>query len=411
MRDPGLDRSPLRLLHRTLSALVLASCSPGAAEPLDGSGAMLDAGVTDAGSALDSTPGRDASMARTVIRGRFESAGPVRRCDEIVSWRAPDGVLLRPTFGTCGDDDAALARTIVANLEDARSRGGRVLLTIGQGPFLPASWVADCETFMLSTPRFSGTSCVPWDPAYQARLRRALVEVIGPAVRGHTALAGVYFTITTMTNGSEMHFRAARSTLPAYPGDETLRAAYLDVMDIYQEAFDVPILFEAGHCIFSDAPADCETPRALYRHARDTYGLDNIGIALWDCAERFFTTEASPEYGARPLIEEAVADGASLGCQTVGNFTSGACHFTDATIADYGAPPTGLGGDCPPSDTFDPEAACVDTMHWFTGASMRHPLSVVSRGTWGEIWSQDFAPSGVYATSAACREAIDQLAP
>jgi hypothetical protein len=160
-----------------------------------------------------------------------------------------------------------------------------------------------------------------------------------------------------------------------------------------------------------DAPADCETPRALYRHARDTYGVENVGVGLWNCAERFFTTEASPEFEARPLIEEVVADGASLGCQTVGDFTSGACRFTDAIIADYGDPPSSAGGACPASETYDSEAACVDTMRWFTGASMRNPASVASMGTWGEVWSQDYAPGGVYETSAPCREAIDRLAP
>lgn len=393
------------------SASVADGGADGAVPDEDGAvpedGGASDSEVVDGGHVLDGGVG----PAPSPLRGRFESARPMRICDDIVPWRAPDGLLLRPTFDTCGGDDAALARSILANLDDARSKGGRVLLIIAQGPFLPSSWTDACETFELSTPRFSGTSCLPWDPTYQARLRRALVDVIGPVVRGHPALAGVYFTISTMTNGSEMHFRASRSTLPNYPGDAALRVAYRQVMDTYQEAFEVPILFEGGHCLFDNADADCETPRDLYRYARDTYGLGHLGVALWNCAERFFTTERSPDFASRPLIEELVQDGASLGCQTVGNFTDGACHFTDDEIADYGTPPSGVGAACPASPTYDSEAACEDTLRWFVGRSARNPNSVASLGTWGEIWSQDFSPGGVYNSSAACRDAIDLLAP
>lgn len=352
-----------------------------------------------------------------VIRGRFESAGPIRGCDQVVSWSAPDGVLLRPSFSTCGDDMAALAHTIVANLDAVEVRGARALLVIGQGVNLPASWLAECETYTLEDPTFSGQICVPWDPRYQERLRAALVDVIGPAVRGHPALAGVYFTITTMTNGSELHFRVARSSFTPDPGDEVFRGAYLDVMDLFQEAFETPILFEAGHCIFHDPPGgavepvDCDTPLALYRHARDTYGTEKVGIALWNCAERFWATETPEGLGVRSLIEEASRDEVSIGCQTVGSFTDGACRFTNAAVGDYGEPgDPGSRDMCPASASFDPEGACVDTMEWFTGTSRQSPTSVQVRGTWAENWSREFDSDGVYETSPACRAAIDRLA-
>ena len=372
-----------------------------------------DAAV-DAGSDLGADAGGGVEVA--VIRGRFESAGPVRNCGQVISWTAPDGLLLRPELRTCGDDMAALADTIVANLDAAAARGGRAMLVIGQGLNLPESWLAECTTFALDASPFVGTSCVPWDVRYQARLRAALVDVIGPAVNGHPALAGVYFTTTTMTNGSEMHFRTERSTLAPYPGDAVLRQAYLDVMDIYQTAFEVPVVFEAGHCIWRDLPGgaveeeDCETPLALYRHARDTYGRDKVGLALWNCAERFYAYPGSVGDTTRPLLEEATADGVSLGCQTVGSFSQ-SCRFTDARVADYGEVPPGPGAACPVSATADPVGACVDTMNWFAGVSRRSPDSMVIRGTWSEVWSPDYAAAGIYQTSDACQAAVDQLAP
>lgn len=345
------------------------------------------------------------------IRGRFESAGPVRQCHQVVSWSAPDGLLLRPVMNTCGDDMQALAATILANLDAAKAKGQRALLVIGQGINLPASWLGRCQTFKIEDPRFTGDICLPWDASYQADLRAALVDTIGPAIDGHEALAGVYFTITTMTNGSEMHFRVPKASFP-YPGDAVFRGAYDAVMDIYQEAFSVPIVFEAGHCLFSDS-VDCETPAHLYRYARDTYGKENTGIALWNCAERFWAADGAGEetFGVKELIEEASRDGVSIGCQTVGSFTNGACRFTDPDVAEYGARGNEMGDNCPTDDpNFDPEAACIDTLNWFTGTSTKNATSAAVRGTWGEIWSVDVNSDGIYRTSAACAAAIDQLA-
>ena len=109
--------------------------------------------------------------------------------------------------------------------------------------------------------------------------------------------------------------------------------------------------------------------------------------------------------------EEAVADGVSFGCQTVGNFTEGACHFTDPAVGDYGDPVQMPGGDCPPGPNFDAEAACVDTMRWFAGEGGQAETSLAVQGTWAELWSLDVGAAGVYRTSEACREAVDLLAP
>lgn len=370
--------------------------------------AGLDGGEADSGVDAGLDGGTSDLGPTALIRGRFESAGPVRSCGQLVSWRGPDGFLLRPRMNTCGDDMDALAATIVANLDAARAEGVRVMLVVGQGIDLPPSWLESCETFELSDLNFSGTSCVPWDANYQARLRQALVEVLGPAVRGHPALAGVYFTITTMTNGSEMHFRAERTVFTDYPGDAALEQAYLQVMDIYQAAFDVPVVFEAGHCLFS-GESNCDIPLALYTHARDTYGKDRTGVAMWNCSERFFVSEASPEFETRPLFELATADGVSIGCQTVGAFGD-PCRFSSDEVADYGTRPRGPGRtDCPDSTPEDAVAACVDTLNWFTGQSARAPEGLVVRGTWGELWSKDLAPTGVYASSPECRAAVDGL--
>jgi len=397
-----------------VSMLLLLGCpAPGSTGGVDGGSdggadGGSDGGV-DAGldASVDGGPGADGGL--PLIRGRFESTGPVPVCGGVATWTAPDGFLLRVSASACGDDMSALANTIVANLDAAKNRNAHVLLAIGQGIMLPSSWVAECQSFQTTDPNFTGTTCVPWDPKYQARLRSALVDTIGPAVKGHPALAGVYFTISTMTNGYEMHFRADRTAIPSYPGDAVTRQAYLDVMDIYQQAFEVPVVFEAGHCPWSGSP-DCETPLALYRHARDTFGRDHVGVAMWNCAERFFLDSAHPEFGARPLLEEASSDGVSMGCQTVGSFSNGACRFTDPAVADYGTPNVPqLNDRCPASATFDPEAACVDTLHWFTGTSTRNAASVQLHGTWGEIWNADFKDGGVYPTSAACHTAIDLL--
>ena len=344
------------------------------------------------------------------IRGRFESAGPIRNCNDLATWNAPDGFLLRPQMGVCDDDMTALADTIVANLDAAAARDARVMLVIGQGLNLPSSWLDSCETYSLQFGRFTGESCVPWDSNYQAKLQEALQTHIGPRVKDHQALAGVYFTISTMTNGSEMHFRTNRSTFSNYPGDEVLRQSYKDVMAIYQDAFDVPIVFEAGHCLWND-DEDCQTPFELYTSTRDTYGVDAVGVAMWNCAERFFVSENSPEFHTRPIFEEASKDGASIGCQTVGSFAQ-ACRFTSTETANYGTPPMGPGNStCPDSTPEDIENACVDTVDWFRGARQINPASPVIQGTWGEFWSADMRTDGVYHPSTACQEAIDAMIP
>lgn len=346
----------------------------------------------------------------TVLRGRFESGSAVTTCGAInTTWNAPDGALLRMNMNLCGDDMDALAATIVANLDAYVERGGRAILVLNQGINLPASWLAGCATFRLDASPFVGDICLPWDAEYQRLLGEALRTHIGPDVAGHPGLAGVYFTIPTMTNGAEMHFRVARSAFSPYPGDAAFTDAYLDVMDVYQAAFDVPVLFEAGHCIFDvrGAPAsevDCATPLALYRHARDTYGPGAIGVALWNCAERFWHGPDATEDHVRPLLEEATEDGVSMGCQTVGNFTAQPCRFTDDAVADYGVQ-TGVGRDtvCTPTGANDAENACVDTLGWFAGTARQSDTSVVLAGTWLESWSADTHPStGILNTSALC---------
>lgn len=378
----------------------------------DGLDDMNTPAVTDMDVMRDGVDDMDDSY---VIRGRFESATPVRECGEVVSWNAPDGLLLRPQFDLCGDDMAALAQTIVSNLDAADAKGAKAMLVIGQGGGVPASWTSECESFDMDSGTFSSTICLPWDESYQQKVRSAFTDHIGPAVKGHPALKGVYFTISTMTNGSELHFRVPKGEFP-YPGDEAFQGAYFDMMDIHQEAFDVPIVFEAGHCIFDlpgalDEDVDCQTPIALYRHARQKYGVEKIGIALWNCAERFWVNAQAEGHGVRELLEEATRDGASIGCQTVGSFTNGACRFSNDEVADYGYRPSGpgQGDDCPESSSFDPEAACVDTMNWFTGRSRLNEGGVVIKGTWAENWSKDFAANGIYNTSTACKEAIDSL--
>lgn len=414
-----------RTLLPLLALLVVAACdseSPtdGGPPPIDaatppgedGGASERDAGPDDAGR---TTPDAGTDTPE-VIRGRFESTAAVRECGGLARWQSPDGPLLKFSMDLCGDDIDALADTIVANLDAVTARGHRALVVINQGTNLPDAWLARCETYELSTTRFGGRLCLPWDPSYQADLRAALVDVIGPRVRDHAALEAVYFTTTTMTNGAELHFRVERSDFP-YPGDDVFRGAYRRVMDIHQQAFDVPVVFEAGHCIWSGESPDCETPLDLYRYSRDTYGLRRTGVAIWNCAERFWAgTGTGPEtYGVLGLLEEANADGASIGCQTVGNFTRQACRFSDPDVGDYGASLPSSPGMVPPCDeddpAFDPEAACVDTMRWFAGVEARAEPTLRIRGTWGENWSAEFAPTGVYETSAACREAIDLLAP
>ncbi|MAQ18337.1 MAG: hypothetical protein CMN30_26510 [Sandaracinus sp.] len=383
-----------------------AAVADDAALPADDAATDPDGGETDPDGGGDPTDGGTATA--DVIRGRFESTGGVR-CGTIANWNAPDGPLLRGSMNICGDDLDALRDTYVDNLDAIAARGDHTVMALGQGLNLPPSWLEACETIPVNDGRFMGETCAPWDPTYQGLLRDFLIDEVGPAVAGHEALLGVYFTISSMTNGYEMHFRVTRDDLPDYPGDETFRAAYLAIMDIYQEAFDVPIVFEAGHCPFGADP-DCETPLALYRHARDTYGPSQVGVAMWNCSERFFVNESAPEWETRPLLEEAAADGVSMGCQTVGSFTNGACRFSSDDIADYGS---NIGRDqdaCAPSPTFDPEAACVDTMGWFVGTARRNDESMLIQGTWAENWSADYAPGGIYETSETCRAAMDAVA-
>lgn len=364
------------------------------------------------------TGGGGGSAPDTRIWGRFESGGPITSCGQVRNdWNSSDGTLLRMSMDVCGDDMSALAQTISDNLDAIATRNGRALLILAQGTNLPASWLSQCQTFPLNSGNFSGDICVPWDASYQAALTQALQNQIGPAVDGHPALAGVYFTTTTMTNGAEMHFRVAKDDFTPHPGQQAFTGAYTAVMDIYQQAFNVPVVFEAGHCIFdvpgaAAADIDCETPLALYRHSRDTYGASATGIALWNCAERFWHGPGSVEDHTRPLLEEATADRVSIGCQTVGNFTNQPCRFSDPAIGDYGTS-MGMGSNitCTPAGANDSEAACVDTLAWFAGISKKSSTSVDIVGTWVESWNPDTDPvDGIIANSAACRSAVDMFA-
>ncbi|MCR9159288.1 MAG: hypothetical protein ACE37F_08780 [Nannocystaceae bacterium] len=310
----------------------------------------------------------------------------------------------------CGDDIDALAQTVVDNLDAVAAAGQQALIVFPQGINLPPTWLDECETFELATANFSGTTCVPWDASYQASLETA-VQTLGTAISGHAALAGVYFTISSMTNGSELHWRVSRDAMPNYPGDEAFRQAYRDVMDVFQLAFDEPVVFEAGHCVWDEDP-DCELPTLLYRHSRDTYGVGHSGIAIWNCAERFWAGNSggAETFGVKGLLEEASSDGASFGCQTVGSFTNGACRFTDDEVGDYG-PSEGLMGDnCPEHPSFDPAGACLDTMRWVAGVEAQATDSAQVTGTWLENWSAEFREGGVYTTDESCRAAIDAFA-
>ncbi len=343
-----------------------------------------------------------------VIRGRFESAGGLRTCGSLLRWDAPDGVLLRATMDLCGDDINALVATIVANLDAAALRGKRVMLALLQGTNLPDSWLANCETYTLDTARFAGDICLPWDNNYQASLGSALTRM-GQALENHPALAGVYFTTPTMTNGVEFHWRVDRATFP-YPGDEIFHQSYKDIMDLFQGAFDKAVVFEGGHCLWA-RDHDCELPSTLYHYTRDTYGVDKAGIALWNCAERFWAGDGSgaETFGTKDLLEEVSRDGASLGCQTVGSFTQGACRFSDTDVGDYGPRGDVLGDNCPEDPAFDPAGACVDTLRWFAGVEAQGDPSAQIQGTWVEGWTRDI--TGVYETSPECRAALNFFAP
>jgi hypothetical protein len=406
--------------YHLISLLVLLCACQDAEESENVQGDMgtPDSGQQDLAGDLAPTQDDDLSAAPDqgdeaprALRGRFLAGGPVRGCGQVTIEPSTDGQLVRAGMDLCGDDMAALADTLAANLDALAAQGKRGIVVLTQGTDLPAAWLARCQTFALSSGQFVGDICLPWDTNYQADLRAALVDHIGPKLKGHPALAGFYFTITTMTNGAEMHFRIERSTFPDYPGDEAFTRSYHDVMKIYQDAFDVPILFEAGHCIWLDAPGgaveptDCATPRELYQKTRDTYGVEHVGIALWNCG----TGEGAE---IAQLLNEATADGASIGCQTVGSFTKGACRFTAEGVGDFGTPGSvGSRDNCDPSPTFDPEAACVATMSWFAGQLQSTAISPKVVGTWSENWTADLATTGVYNTSAACKAAIDWFAP
>ncbi len=371
-------------------------------------------GLTGACGGTEITNG-DAALTRGPIRGRFESTGPITTCRGAPGWNAPDGPLIRIAFNTCGDDMVALAETIVGALNRVLERGDKAILAIGQGTLLPPAWLARCQRFHL-TGSFTGDICVPWDASYQTDLREALANQIGPRVKGHPALVGTYLTTPTMTNAYEMHFRVSKSAFTsatAYPGDAGLQEAYRAIMDIYQQAFDVPIVFEAGHCLWSSGSYDCQTPLMLYRHSRDTYGVGSSGISLWNCAERFWagaTVSNSETFGAKALIEEASRDGASIGCQTVGSFTNGACRFSDPRVGDYGTNDAQPRDVCPMEAKFNPVGACVDTMRWFAGVERKASPTAHVAGTWAENWSADHRPTGVYQASGSCMNAIDLLA-
>ncbi|HAA57067.1 MAG TPA: hypothetical protein DCE42_20040 [Myxococcales bacterium] len=349
---------------------------------------------------------------RKVIRGRFESGSPVRQCGDLVTWNAPDGLLLRAPMNLCGDDIAALAATIKKNLDAIEAKGGRALVMLIQGINLPPSWLTRCKTWKLQDGRFSGDICLPWDTNYQKDLKTALTTHLAPVINGHKAVAGVYFTITTMTNGAELHFRADRSTFP-YPGDKIFHQSYFDIMKLYQDTFDAPILFEAGHCLWSRTQVDCELPLALYRYSRDTFGHNNTGIALWNCAERFWagTGAGTETFGVKKLIEEASKDGVSIGCQTVGNFTAQPCRFSDPDVGNYGASVQGTPSQCQTDDpNFNPAQACIDTMKWFAGKQSQAQQTVNVKGTWLENWTKEYSKAGVYNTSNACKQEIDAFA-
>lgn len=399
-------------------ALLLAACSPSASVDSDDDAEPDTNGEVDSDS--DSDSDSDTAVARLApIEGRFESIGPIRTCGGLVNtWQADDGVLLRLPMNLCGDDLEAMADTLVSNLDAVQARGDKALVAILQGTNLPSAWLADCETYSLNSSGFTGDLCLPWDAAYQSDVEAALREHLGPALSGHPALAGVYFTAPTMTNGVEFHFRVPRDDFPAEPSEGALTDAYLDLMDAYQAHLDVPIVFEGGHCLFDlpsadESTVDCATPLALYRHTRDTYGSDHVALALWNCAERFWWGEGSTEDGVRPLLEEAAADGVSMGCQTVGNFTLQPCRFSDSHIGDYGTQ-VGVGSQssCIPNAADDAERACVDTLSWFAGSHAQSATSVQLSGSWVESWSADTAtPGGIHHTSDTCRAAVDAFAP
>ena len=206
-----LFRSVGLLLTSTLGG---AGCAE--SDSPEDSGANFDASA-DAGNgmdagpdvpSLDGGPGPDVPVDASVdvpiaptVRGHYESTAALRTCGQLLdTWQAPDGLLLKASMNLCGDDLAALSDTIVANLDAAEARGGRVLLILNHGVNLPAAWISACENFTLTSGRFSGESCLPWDETYQDNLRSFLGEQLGPAVAGHPGLEAVYFVIVDMAD-------------------------------------------------------------------------------------------------------------------------------------------------------------------------------------------------------------------
>ena len=136
-----------------------------------------------------------------------------------------------------------------------------------------------------------------------------------------------------------------------------------------------------------------------------------VGLVQQPCtADATFNRKAS-EHGIRPLLEEVTTDGASIGCQTVGNFTEQPCRFSDPAVDDYGTA-EGIGRNltCTPAGPDDAERACVDTLNWFTGTSSRSATSVQLQGTWLEGWTADVRSTGVLSTNADCAAAAAPLA-
>ncbi len=370
-----------------------------------------DAGEPDAEGNADTGNGSDADADDTgevvehpKVRGRLESNGSMR-CGQLTSWNAPDGVLLRAPLNQCGEDLQALADTFKMNLDEVQARGQTAIIAFHQGLELPPSWLEECETHHIDDGRFSGDTCLPWDSTYLTNLQEAL-EFLSVEFGDHPAISAVYFTISTMTNGAEFHWRTDKADYP-YPGDEVFYGAYFDVMDLFHANFDHPIVFEAGHCVWKDEP-DCQLPLELYRYSKTNYGVSGSAISMWNCAERFWAGEVSADYDLGALLQEASDDGASIGCQTVGSFSNGACRFTSDDVGNYGTTVGREGDNCVQGDDFDPEQACVDTLSWLLGEG-QNETSPTLTGSWVEGWSADYRDGGVFAASEACIEKLSAL--
>lgn len=387
-----------------LPIVILSSCVAG-----DAADAPFDENIDDS---------PNVTLPQALVHGRFESPAAVRQCGSVIDWQAPDGALFKIPMNICADDTVALADTVVRNLEEAADRGQRGLLVLPQGVNLPPAILAACETenrFTLNSGNFVGDLCLPWSAAYQQRLGQILATVaqaIDDSEAAKGALAAVYFTISTMSNGAEMHWRASREEIPNYPGDAAFQQSYLDVFDIFAQSFDAPVVFEAGHCIWS-SDHDCDTPMQLLEHGVSTYGAQRVGVAFWNGAERFYAAPPPDSAVFAPIMDRAAELGVSMGIQTVGNFNQ-SCRFTQE--GQQPGEPLWYGDRRSSGRTtqcFDEEgnditaspradlvaAACSDTMNWF----------VQNGGTWAENWTAEFKSDGSYNNSEACKTAIDQL--